>query len=140
MRYLLDTNIISEFIAKKPNKKVLDFVKSLDEDDVYLSVMTLGEIKFGIQKVSSHTKKEQLLLWLEDDLLQRFRGRIVDIDTDTMLIWGEINQHLQSIGRTIPIVDSLIASSCVAKDFTLITRNVKDFYNFDMEIINPFEV
>jgi len=55
-----------------------------------------------------------------------------------MLIWGEINQHLQSIGRVIPIVDSLIASSCVVKDFTLITRNVKDFYNFDIEIINPF--
>lgn len=138
MRYLLDTNVISEFIAKKPNQKVLDFVNSLDEDNLYLSVITIGEIKFGIQKVESQTKKEQLLLWLEDDLLKRFEGKIVNIDTDTMLMWGEINQHLQSIGRVIPIVDSLIASSCVAKDFTLITRNIKDFYNFDIEIINPF--
>ena len=101
-------------------------------------VITIGEIKFGIQKVKSQRKKEQLLVWLEDDLLKRFEGKIVNIDTDTMLVWGEINQHLQSIGRVIPIVDSLIASSCVANDFTLITRNVKDFYNFDMEIINPF--
>lgn len=138
MRYLLDTNVISEFIAKKPNQKVLDFVNSLDEDNIYLSVITIGEIKFGIQKVESQTKKEQLLFWLEDDLLKRFEGKIVNIDTDTMLMWGEINQHLQSIGRAIPIVDSLIASSCVSKDFTLITRNVKDFYNFDIEIINPF--
>jgi tRNA(fMet)-specific endonuclease VapC len=135
---LLDTNIISEFIAKKPNQKVLDFVTSLDENDVYLSVITIGEIKFGIQKVQNQTKKEQLLLWLENDLLQRFKGKIVDIDTETMLTWGELNQHLQSIGRVIPIVDSLIASSCVSKDFTLITRNIKDFYNFDLEIINPF--
>ena len=138
MKYLLDTNIISEFIAKKPNQKVLDFVTYLDESDVYLSVITIGEIKFGIQKVQNQTKKEQLLLWLENDLLQRFKGKIVDIDTETMLTWGELNQHLQSIGRVIPIVDSLIASSCVSKDFTLITRNVKDFYNFDLEIINPF--
>ena len=138
MKYLLDTNIISEFIAKQPNQKVLDFVTSLDENDVYLSVITIGEIKFGIQKVQNQTKKEQLLLWLENDLLQRFKGKIVDIDTETMLTWGELNQHLQSIGRVIPIVDSLIASSCVSKDFTLITRNVKDFYNFDLEIINPF--
>ena len=138
MRYLLDTNVISEVIAKKPNQKVLDLLNSLDEDDIYLSVITIGEIKFGIQKVESQTKKEQLLLWLEDDLLQRFKGRIVDIDVNTMLIWGEINQHLQSIGRVTPIMDALIASSCVAKDFTLITRNVKDFYNFDIEIINPF--
>ena len=138
MKYLLDTNIISEFIAKKPNQKVLDFVTSLDENDVYLSVITIGEIKFGIQKVQNQTKKEQLLLWLENDLLQRFKGKIVDIDTETMLTWGELNQHLQSIGRVIPIVDSLIASSCVSKDFTLITRNIKDFYNFDLEIINPF--
>lgn len=138
MRYLLDTNIISEVIAKKPNQKVLDLLNSLDENDVYLSVITIGEIRFGIQKVESQTKKEQLLLWLEDDLLQRFKGRIVNIDVDTMLIWGEINQHLQSIGRVIPIMDSLIASSCVADDFTLVTRNVKDFYNFNIEIINPF--
>ena len=138
MRYLLDTNVISEFIAKNPNKRVLDFINSLDEDDLYLSVITIGEIKFGIQKVKSQRKKEQLLVWLEDDLLKRFKGKIVNIDTDTMLVWGEMNQHLQSIGRVIPIVDSLIASSCVANNFTLITRNVKDFYNFDMEIINPF--
>jgi tRNA(fMet)-specific endonuclease VapC len=138
LKYLLDTNVISEFISKKPNQKVLDFVTSLDESDVYLSVITIGEIKFGIQKVQNQTKKEQLLLWLEDDLLQRFKGKIVDIDTDTMLTWGELNQYLQSLGRVIPIVDSLIASSCVAKDFTLITRNVKDFYNFDLKIINPF--
>ncbi len=138
MRYLLDTNIISEFISKKPNQKVLDFVKSLDEDNIYLSVITIGEIKFGILKVKSQTRKEQLLLWLEDDLLQRFKGKIVDIDIETMLKWGEVNQHLQSIGRPISIMDSLIATSASTKNMILITRNVKDFYNFDIEIINPF--
>ncbi|CAA6806163.1 MAG: Unknown protein [uncultured Sulfurovum sp.] len=138
MKYLLDTNIISEFISKKPNQKVLEFITSLDESHVFLSVITIGEIKFGIEKVKSEKKKETLLHWLYNDLLERFDGRIVDIDTDMMLKRGEVNQHLQSIGKPMPIMDSLIASSCLAKDFVLITRNEKDFYSFDIEMINPF--
>ena len=70
--------------------------------------------------------------------MQRFDGRIVDIDKEIMLKWGEINGQLQKIGRPIPIMDSLIASSCLAKGFTLITINTKDFYNFNIEMINPF--
>lgn len=127
MKYLLDTNIISEFISKKPNQKVLEFITSLDESHVFLSVITIGEIKFGIEKVKSEKKKEMLSHWLYNDLLERFDGRIVDIDTDIMLKWGEVNQHLQSIGKPMPIMDSLIASSCLAKDLVLITRNERTF-------------
>ncbi len=141
MKYLLDTNIISEFVSKKPNQKVLDYVNSLDENDVYLSVITIGEIRFGIEKLDKEhqSKKIKILLdWLDNDLMQRFEGRIVDIDKQTMLKWGEINGQLQKMGRPMPIMDSLIASSCLANGFVLITRNTKDFYSFDMEMINPF--
>ena len=141
MKYLLDTNIVSEFVSKKPNQKVLDYVNSLDENDVYLSVITVGEIRFGIEKLDKeHQSKkiEMLSSWLDNDLMQRFKGRIVDIDKQTMLKWGEINGQLQKIGRPIPIMDSLIASSCLAKGLVLITRNTKDFYSFEMDMINPF--
>lgn len=141
MKYLLDTNIISEFISKNPNQKVLDYVNSLDENDIYLSVITIGEIRFGIQKLDrEHQAKKISLLstWLNNELMQRFDGRIVDIDKETMLQWGEINAKLQKIGRPMPIMDSLIASSCLAKKMVLITRNTKDFYSFEMEMINPF--
>jgi len=141
LRYLLDTNIISEFVSKKPNQKVLDYVNSLDENDIYLSVITLGEIRFGIEKLDKEhqiKKIEMLTNWLDNDLMQRFEGRIVDIDKDTMLKWGEINGQLQKIGKPMPIMDSLIASSCLAKEFILITRNTKDFYSFEMEMVNPF--
>jgi len=138
LKYLLDTNIISEFISKKPNQKVLDFIESLNEDDIFLSVITIGEIKFGVEKVESQRKKEDLLDWLENSLLQRFDNKIVNIDIEIMLKWGEMNQYLKTIGKPIPIMDSLIASTCKAKNFTLITRNEKDFYSFDIEIINPF--
>jgi len=138
LKYLLDTNIISEFISKKPNQKVLDFIESLDEDDIFLSVITIGEIKFGVEKVDSKKKKEDLLYWLENSLLKRFDNRIVSIDIDIMLKWGEMNQYLKTIGKPIPIMDSLIASTCKVKNFTLITRNEKDFYSFDIKMINPF--
>ena len=141
MKYLLDTNIISEFISKKPNQKVLDYINSLDENDIYLSVITIGEIRFGIEKLDKehqYKKIEMLSNWLNNDLMQRFEGRIVKIDTQTMLKWGEINGQLQKVGRPIPIMDSLIASSCLAKEFILITRNTKDFYSFEMKMINPF--
>lgn len=141
MKYLLDTNIISEFISKKPNQKVLNYINSLDENNIYLSVITLGEIRFGIEKLDKEhqSKKIEILSsWLDNDLMQRFEGRIVDIDKETMLQWGKINGELQKIGRPMPIMDSLIASSCLVEDFVLITRNIKDFYSFEMEMINPF--
>jgi len=141
LKYLLDTNIISEFVSKKPNQKVLDYINLLDENDIYLSVITIGEIRFGIEKLDKeHQSKkiEMLSNWLDNDLMQRFEGRIVNIDKQTMLKWGEINGQLQKMGRPIPIMDSLIASSCLAEGFVLITRNTKDFYSFEMEMVNPF--
>ncbi|RLA82707.1 MAG: VapC toxin family PIN domain ribonuclease [Epsilonproteobacteria bacterium] len=138
LKYLLDTNIISELITKQPNQNVLNFLSSINENDTYLSVITIGEIKTGIENVKNIDKKEKLCKWLEEDLLIRFKNRIVDIDLDIMITWGKINQNLKSVGKPLPIMDSIIASSCIYTKFTLITRNEKDFQNLDLNIINPF--
>jgi len=141
LKYILDTNIISEFISKQPNQKVLDYINSLDENNIYLSVITIGEIRFGIEKLNKEYQAKKISIltnWLDNDLLERFEGRIVDIDKEIMFKWGKINGKLQKIGRPMPIMDSLIASTCLAKDFVLITRNTKDFYSFDIKLINPF--
>jgi len=138
LKYLLDTNIISELISKQPNQKVLEFILSLNKDDTYLSVVTIGEIKSGIENVKSIERKEKLTIWFEQDLLSRFQNRIIDIDINIMITWGEINQILKSKGKPLPIMDSLIASSCMYNNFTLVTRNEKDFQNLDITIVNPF--
>jgi len=141
LKYLLDTNIISEFVSKKPNQKVLDYINSLDENNIYLSVITIGEIRFGIEKLDKKKQEKKIDMlsdWLNNDLMQRFEGRILDIDIDIMLKWGEINAQLQKIGKPMPIMDSLIASSCLAKGFVLVTHNEKDFYSFEIEMVNPF--
>ena len=138
MKYLLDTNIISELISKSPNEKVLKFVNDLNVDDVFLSVITIGEIKSGIENVQSDAKKELLSQWLHNDLLYKFENRIISIDIEIMLTWGDINYKLKMQGRPLPIMDSIIGATCLSKKLILITRNEKDFQNLAIKIINPF--
>jgi len=138
MNYLLDTNIISEFISRYPNQKVVDYVLTLDEEHLFLSVVTIGEIKAGIEKLDDGKKKEDLLRWFMQDLLTRFENRIIPINTEVMIEWGAINQKLKKLGTPLPIMDSLIGATCKVEDMVLITRNGKDFRNIDIEIVNPF--
>lgn len=138
MNYLLDTNIISELTSKNPNSAVLDFINSLDEKNVFLSVITIGEIKAGIEKVKDVEKKEKLSSWLTNNLLSKFQTRIITIDIDIMLTWGLINNKLKNIGKPLPILDSIIGSTCICKNLVLITRNEKDFQNLNITIINPY--
>ena len=139
MKYLLDTNIISELISKNPNREVVNYIQNLNENKLYLSVITIGEIKSGIEKLDNNTKKEKLSNWLHSELLVRFENRIIDLDVDIMLEWGEINQNLKNIGKCLPVMDSLIGAICSAKGFVLLTRNKKDFKNLEINIINPFD-
>ena len=138
MNYLLDTNIISELISKTPDRNVVDYLLSLDEERLYLSVITIGEIKSGIEKLDRGHKKSKLLHWLENDLLIRFQGRIISIDTEIMLQWGVIQNRLKQIGKPLPIMDSLIGATSQVKNLLLLTRNEKDFRNLDVKIVNPF--
>jgi tRNA(fMet)-specific endonuclease VapC len=139
MKYLLDTCVISEIVSKQPNPKVLEFVDSLDPDDVYLSVITIGEIAKGIEKLPKSKRKQELHAWLAEDLLVRFDGKIIPLGTDALLEWGILNARLESIGKMLPAMDSLIAATVVVHDLILITRNVNDFENTGIEIVNPWE-
>jgi toxin FitB len=138
LKYLLDTNVISELISKNPNEKVLKFVNSLDTSDVFLSAITIGEIKSGIENIQSDAKKELLSRWLHNDLLNKFENHIIPVDIEIMLTWGSINHELKKQGRPLPIMDSIIGATCLSKKLTLITRNEKDFQNLAIKIINPF--
>ena len=139
MKVLLDTCVISELITKQPNPKVVEYVDSLDLEDVYLSVITIGEIVKGIEKLSKSRRKTDLQSWLKDDLLIRFEGNVVSLDTDVLIEWGAMSARLESAGKTMPAIDSLIAATALAKKMTLVTRNVSDFEGTDVEIVNPWE-
>jgi predicted nucleic acid-binding protein len=139
MKALLDTCVISELVSKKPNPRVVEFVDSLDPEDVYLSVITIGEIVKGIEKLPSSRRKTGLQSWLNDDLLVRFEGNVVPLDIDIMVEWGRITARLEVAGKTMPAIDSLIAATVLDRKMTLVTRNVSDFEGTDLEIVNPWE-
>src|SRR5574341_159572 len=139
MKYLLDTCVISELVAKGPKPVVIEFVDALDPDDVYLSVITIGEITKGIENLPRSKRKQELQNWLREDLLIRFDGKIISLDTDVLLEWGILIARLETSGRTMPAIDSLIAAMVLAHQFTLVTRNVDDFEGTGVAIVNPWE-
>lgn len=139
MKYLLDTCVISELVTKFPRPQVVDFVDALDSDDVYLSVITIGEIAKGIEKLPKSKRKQELSSWLKEDLLVRFDGKIIPLDTEVLMQWGILIARLELSGTTLPAVDSLIAATTLTHKLTLVTRNVDDFRGTDMEIVNPWE-
>jgi predicted nucleic acid-binding protein len=139
MNYLLDTNVISELISKRSNKKVVEWLDRLDSNTIYLSVITIGEIRKGIEKLPPSKRKERIKEWLEGDLLLRFQGRILEITTEVMLIWGELTGCLEKEGRPITAIDSLIAAIALQGNYRLVTRNEHDFQYTGVTIINPWK-
>ena len=140
MKYLLDTCVISELVTKAPNPLVVGFVDSLEPDDVFLSVITIGEIVKGIEKLSTSNRKRELHIWLQEDLLIRFDGKIFSLDTNILMEWGKLTAQVEAVGKPMPAIDSLIAATVRMYELTLITRNVDDFEPAGIEIVNPWEM
>ena len=138
MRYLLDTCVISELVSTKPDPKVIQWVDSIDEDRLFLSAITIGEIKKGVEKLPSSKRKSTLAEWLEGELLVRFNGRLLPIDTKVVLVWGELTARLEKQGCPMPAIDSLIAATALEGGLNLVTRNDNDFAHCGVAVINPW--
>ena len=137
MKYLLDTNVISELQKSACNENVRSFLETLTWEDMYLSVITPGEICYGIEKLPSGKKKHDLSIWLYSKLPEWFSRRIIEIDSEVMLEWGKIRARAK---RTLPFADSIIAASAIVHHMFIVTRNVKDFDEIDgINLINPWE-
>jgi toxin FitB len=138
MKYLLDTCVVSELIAKQPNQTVLDWLNTQPNQDLYLSAITIGELVKGIDKLPDSKRKSSLQDWFNDDLLVRFAARILPLDLDAMVLWGKLISRLERQGRILPLMDSLIAAIALQGTFTLVTRNEKDFAGTGLTIFNPW--
>jgi toxin FitB len=138
MTFLLDTCVISELVASQSNPAVVRWVDSVDEDKLFLSAITIGELNRGIEKLADSTRKNALQEWLEDDLLIRFRDRILPIDTAVVLVWGQLAADLEKQGKRMPAIDSLIAATCIQGRLDLVTRNESDFAHSSVTVINPW--
>lgn len=138
MNFLLDTNVISEPKQKKPNRKVLEWLGEQDESKIYLSVLTIGEIRKGIGRLDSGKKKAELEKWLEK-LRNRFARRILPLSERTFLVWGKMCGEFENRGIVRSALDSLFEATALEQDLILVTRNVKNFQNSQVTILNPWE-
>ncbi len=138
MKILLDTCVLSELYKPKPSQVVKDTISGIRDEDLYLSVITLGEIKKGITLLSESRRRHDLILWFEGMELE-YKDRILSIEPSTAMIWGEITANLQKKGLTIGAADGLIAATAMNYGLHLMTRNVKDFQDTGVLLINPWE-
>ena len=138
MKFLIDTCVISELIKPAPNKNVMKWISSKNEEELFLSVLSFGELKKGIEKLKESKRKRELANWLYE-LESRFNKKILDIDKDIAEIWGKKMAELEKKGISMPSIDSLIASTAIAKNLIVATRNEKDIKDSGVEIINPWK-
>ncbi|GMR11367.1 MAG: type II toxin-antitoxin system VapC family toxin [Anaerolineae bacterium] len=139
MTYLLDTNVISELVSPQPNPNVIDWIEGVAPERVFLSVITMGELRRGIEKLRDSRRKSKLSEWLTAELLVRFADQILPIDVDVALTWGELVASAAKIGKPIPAIDSLIAATAVSGGLKLATRNMQDFRAAGVALLNPWE-
>lgn len=135
MSYLLDTNVLSELRRKMPNSVVLDWMARRPAATLYLSVLTLGELRKGVEGVSDPSRRANLLDWLENELPAFFAGRILAVDAQVADRWGRM---VAAAGRPVPAIDSLIGATAAHYGLSLVTRNARDFTDLGLDVINPW--
>lgn len=138
MSFLLDTNVVSEWTRPRPNAGVIHWLTECDEDAVFLSVVTIVELRHGIERLSAGRRRSRLDAWLGDELLPRFEGRILPIDSGIADRSGRLVARREILGRPIHAMDALIAATAAAHDLTLVTRNVTDFETVVKSLLNPW--
>jgi predicted nucleic acid-binding protein len=139
MNYLLDTCVLSEFTRRQPDQGVVDWLNSIDEEKLFISVITIGEIQRGIERLPDSHRKTELLVWMNTGLLTRFSGRMIAIDAPTMFLWGSLVARLEAAGQPMGVMDSLILASALQNNLIIATRNVTDFLPAGVQVINPWE-
>ncbi len=139
MNYLLDTCVLSEFTRRQPEPRVVDWLNSIDEEKLFISVITIGEIQRGIERLPDSHRKTELLVWMNTGLLPRFSGRLVPIDPPTMFLWGSLVARLETAGHPVGVMDTLILASALQNNLIIATRNVTDFLPGGVQVINPWD-
>jgi predicted nucleic acid-binding protein len=139
VNFLLDTNVISEWVRPQPDRNVIAWTADLDEDRAFISVISFSEIRRGVEMLPNGRRRERLAAWLTEDLSARFEQRILDIDLRVAETWGTLMARGQKIGLTLGSMDAFIAATARAHGLTLATRNIKDFQRLGLSLLDPWQ-
>jgi predicted nucleic acid-binding protein len=137
--FLLDTNCISELVRPKPEPRVMEWMEAADEAVLYLSVLTVGEIRKGLAGLPQGKRRTHLETWLAVELQARFAGRIVPIDGAIADRWGLIAAECKRKGKALSIIDGLLAATALHHNLTVVSRNAGDFTNTQVPVLNPWK-
>jgi len=136
VRYLLDTCVLSESRRKPVDKNLEKWLMEAPDEALFISILTLGEIRYGIEKLKDEKRRIQLALWLEHELTSWFGSRVLSLDAEIADQWG----CLRARHRTLPAIDSLLAATALTRGLTIVTRNTIDFAGIDgLKVLNPWE-
>jgi toxin FitB len=138
MSFLLDTNVVSEWIKPKPDPGLIAWLASVDEDRTFLSVVTIAEIRVGIERREPGQRRAILENWLSADLIPRFHGRILEVNESIAETWGKMSAARAKMGRPIGAMDGFIGATALVFGLTLVTRNTADFENTVPSLLNPW--
>jgi len=136
--FLLDTNIVSELIKSHPDAKVVGWIEETGEALLFLSVLTLGEIRIGIERLNLGRRRGRLESWLKLDLRARFRNRILPIDDRVAERWGALSAAAAANGKPVPVIDGLLAATAMHHDLILVTRNTPHPAGTGVPTLNPW--
>jgi predicted nucleic acid-binding protein len=137
--FLLDTNCISDLVRPEPEPRVLEWMEATDEAMLYLSVLTVGEIRKGLAGLTQDKRRTHLETWLEVELQARFGGRIMPIDAAIVDRWGLIAAEAKRKGKALSVIDGLLAATALHHNLTVVSRNVSDFMNTQVQVLNPWQ-
>jgi predicted nucleic acid-binding protein len=136
--FLLDTNCISELVCARPEPRVVEWVESTDEQLLYLSVLTLGEIRKGLAALPQSKRRARLESWLEVELKGRFSGRVLSVNDAVADRWGLLAAQAKQKGKPLAVIDGLLAATALHYNLTVVSRNAADFRHAEVSVFNPW--
>jgi len=138
MSYLLDTNAISEWVKPRPDPGIVRWLDEVDEDRTYLSVITLGELRKGVDRLADGRRRDGLQQWLTSELPDRFGERMLPVDAAVADEWGRLLAHAENAGRAVGGIDALIAATAKVHGLQVVTRNVAHFRHTGVDVLTPW--
>ena len=138
MNFLLDTNVISEWTKPRPDEGVVRWLADADEDRVFVSVVTLAELRYGVERLPAGARRRRLDSWLSDEIRTRFEARVLSVDAAIADIWGAVVARRNAAGRPIGNIDALIAATAKHHELALVTRDVRDFEGLGLRLLDPW--
>ncbi len=137
MSFLLDTNAVSEWTKPRPNPGLIGWMESIDEDRVFISVITLAELSYGVERLAPGACRRRLEAWLGHEVPLRFEGRILPVDANIAEAWGKAVSRSAAAGRPIGAMDAFLVATAEFHHLTLVTRDVSDFQLLKA-VLNPW--